>query len=149
MTPLDALDAVTLLLRADAGVQTHLGVSSEAAAAKKIRGAAPEPGDPLPVIWTDDQGGQPLDRAMGGDWTLRQTNVGIWVAASKPELAGALIEAVEDALDNVADQTLSDDGYEDVTVSWLAVTGLGDERWELGPGAYTRGTVAEVITERN
>ena len=149
MPRLDAAGAVTILLRTSAEVQTALGENTEAGAGARIQGAAPKEGYVPPWIWIEDRGGGPLDRTMGGDWTLRRDAVAIHVIGKDAEETGNIIAVVEVALDNVCGDLVTLAGYTPIEVEWLTIESPGDERFEEEPDGVARSLVATVISHKN
>ena len=149
MPRLDAAGAVTILLRQSADVQAALGENTAAGAGARIQGAAPKEGYVPPWIWIEDRGGAPLDRTMGGDWTLRRDAVAIHVIGKDAERAGDIVATVEAALDNVCGESIALAGYTPIEVDWVTISTPGDERFEDEPDGVARSLVATVTSRKN
>ena len=127
------------LLRSCCGnPRDRAGENTEAGAGARIQGAAPKEGYVPPWIWIEDRGGGPLDRTMGGDWTLRRDAVAIHVIGKDAEETGNIVAVVEAALDNVCGERVMLAGYDDIEVEWLTIESPGDERFEDEPDGVAR-----------
>ena len=146
---LNALNAVTLLLGRSMVMQAALGVTSEAAAAERIQGVAPDPDHLIPWIWIDDLGGAPIDRTMGLGWSLKRTKVAIHAIGKEAEESDALVDAIEEVLDGLSDVEVTSVGYTPITVDFITMEDPGDERWEDQEDGVARSSVAHVVTQKN